>query len=550
MNRRDELLQTLLEELEQGKPLEAIFSELPAGDAELVSLLLLSSSLRSLPDPPLNADTIRAWDRQVRPAIQARANLNGNGTVAAPRPAGNRWRLALPVRRLAGGLAALLAVLLIGLWALSLARIARPDALVNVTTTQGQLFVAGEEDAASWELAPAGMALHAGQHLRTPENSVAVLTFFEGSQLRLEPGTELVLDSLEREGNGALSVSITQVAGKTYHSVVPRSDQKADYVVHTPAGTALVQGTLFGVFVEGTGEALYLVERGQIVVRGAGQEVVLPAGQLTIAIPGQAPAPGASQALWSGETITPASITQSWPTIMQVQTPTVTVTMTSTATITPTATATGTITATATVTASVTPEPTITATATITATIPPTPTATSTPSPTAGPSVTPTPTPVQTAVSDCTGVNPHPTGTALAERYGVPYEEIMQRFCSGYGFGEIDLAYGLSEQTSVAVTEIFAMRESGMGWGQIMQALGVLPGGDDNPPVDPPGGPPDGVPGGPPDNPPGEGPPIDPPGGGPPDNPPGGGPPDGLPGGPPINPPGGGPPGGPPGGGN
>ena len=109
----------------------------------------------------------------------------------------------------------------------------------------------------------------------------------------------------------------------------------------------------------------------------------------------------------------------------------------------------------------------------------------------------------------------------------------MGWFCAGYGFGEIDLAYGLSAETGTAVEEIFAMRQAGMGWGQIMQALGVLPGG--GPPDNP--GPPDGA--GPPDNagpPDGAGPPDDP---GPPDGagPPGGGPPGG-------GPPGGGPPGG------
>ena len=34
----------------------------------------------------------------------------------------------------------------------------------------------------------------------------------------------------------------------------------------------------------------------------------------------------------------------------------------------------------------------------------------------------------------------------LAQRYGVPYEEIMGWFCQHYGFGEIDLAYSLSRQ--------------------------------------------------------------------------------------------------------
>jgi len=71
----------------------------------------------------------------------------------------------------------------------------------------------------------------------------------------------------------------------------------------------------------------------------------------------------------------------------------------------------------------------------------------------------------------CTGADPHPTGMKLAQRYSVPYEEIMSWFCQHYGFGEIDLAYSLSRQSGKPVEEIFAMRASGMGWGAIKKTV-------------------------------------------------------------------------------
>jgi hypothetical protein len=104
-----------------------------------------------------------------------------------------------------------------------------------------------------------------------------------------------------------------------------------------------------------------------------------------------------------------------------------------------------------------------------------TPTQSGTPELTVTPSVTPEIT--QTAQStqeggQCTGANPHPTGMKLAQRYGVSYEEIMKWFCDyHYGFGEIDLAYSMSRQYGKPVEEIFAMRASGMGWGNIKKAL-------------------------------------------------------------------------------
>ena len=65
----------------------------------------------------------------------------------------------------------------------------------------------------------------------------------------------------------------------------------------------------------------------------------------------------------------------------------------------------------------------------------------------------------------------HPEAITLSERYNVPYEEIMERFCQHYGFGEIDLVYSLSAETGTPVDEIFEMRESGMGWGEIKALL-------------------------------------------------------------------------------
>jgi hypothetical protein len=116
-----------------------------------------------------------------------------------------------------------------------------------------------------------------------------------------------------------------------------------------------------------------------------------------------------------------------------------------------------------------TPEPSDTPTETPTET----PTGTATPETSETPEVTETPeiTPTPTELTNCTGANPHPTGTKLALRYGVTYEEIMGWFCQGFGFGEIDLAYSLSLQSGVPVEQIFDMRKSGMGWGNIRKSL-------------------------------------------------------------------------------
>lgn len=108
----------------------------------------------------------------------------------------------------------------------------------------------------------------------------------------------------------------------------------------------------------------------------------------------------------------------------------------------------------------------------------PTAEATLTPSPTA----TPTPDPEARDEALCTGVQPHPTGTQLAEKYGAPYREIMGWFCQGYGFGEIDMAYEISRSVPMPVEQVFGLRAGGAGWGEIKQQL--LPDQQHNNPSD------------------------------------------------------------------
>lgn len=93
--------------------------------------------------------------------------------------------------------------------------------------------------------------------------------------------------------------------------------------------------------------------------------------------------------------------------------------------------------------------------------------------------ITPTITMTETArapipVVDCTGANPPPKASKLAAEYGVDYTEIMGWFCQHFGFGEIDLAYGLSKLYDFPVEQIFEMRRSGLGWGLIKKQVPSL----------------------------------------------------------------------------
>jgi hypothetical protein len=98
------------------------------------------------------------------------------------------------------------------------------------------------------------------------------------------------------------------------------------------------------------------------------------------------------------------------------------------------------------------------------------------PKPSATPDPLETPDPSETPDPEkytCTGANPHPRATDLAEYYAVDYETVMTWFCEGnFGFGEIMHALEASQQTGLTPEEILAKRVD-QGWGQIWQELGL-----------------------------------------------------------------------------
>ena len=60
-----------------------------------------------------------------------------------------------------------------------------------------------------------------------------------------------------------------------------------------------------------------------------------------------------------------------------------------------------------------------------------------------------------------------------SERFGVDTETLADLRAERLGYGEISHALVLSEMTGKPLDEVVAMRESGKGWGQIADELGV-----------------------------------------------------------------------------
>lgn len=95
-----------------------------------------------------------------------------------------------------------------------------------------------------------GEVLRSGDGVRTALDARAVLTYFEGSTVTIEPGTDLAIDDAMPVPGGS-SVVMTQIAGRTWHVVTKLVGGSSKYEVRTPASTASVRGTAFEVDTAG-----------------------------------------------------------------------------------------------------------------------------------------------------------------------------------------------------------------------------------------------------------------------------------------------------------
>ena len=131
----------------------------------------------------------------------------------------------------------------------------------------------------TWQRADDGMTLAPGSRVRTAEDSHAVLTFFEGSSIKLEPCTDIEIQRVEHVDERSTEVVLKQWVGKTWHRVVRMIGPGSRYEIHTPSAHALVRGTLFEIEVDETGLTTVRTTEGLVSVSAQDEEVLLPAGQ-------------------------------------------------------------------------------------------------------------------------------------------------------------------------------------------------------------------------------------------------------------------------------
>jgi hypothetical protein len=135
-----------------------------------------------------------------------------------------------------------------------------------------------------------------GDLVRANVEGRAVLTFFDGSSLSVDPGAQVKVVALNRVSTDGIQVTVEQSLGRSWQSVQKLKTPDSRYEVRTPSTTAVVRGTGFLTSVQqlttGGTQTTYQVDEGSLQVNAtAGGSVTVPAGsQVTIAEGAQAPA--------------------------------------------------------------------------------------------------------------------------------------------------------------------------------------------------------------------------------------------------------------------
>jgi hypothetical protein len=164
-----------------------------------------------------------------------------------------------------------------------------PSTLTILSITEGNVSVmkAGTD---SWIEAQSGMSLEAGDSIKTGDDSGAEITFFDGSTIELQAGTEIKIASLDiSKGTGSTTITVEQTIGNTISRVTKILDPECRYEVETPTGVVAVRGSAVQVYVIEDGTTWAINLEGDIRASAQGVELQIPEGQQCIVRPDQPP---------------------------------------------------------------------------------------------------------------------------------------------------------------------------------------------------------------------------------------------------------------------
>jgi VCBS repeat-containing protein len=150
-----------------------------------------------------------------------------------------------------------------------------PSTLTTLSAIDGDVSVM-EAGTDTWTEGEVGMSLENGDVVKTGDDSSAEITFFDGSTIELQPGTEVEIASLDIADSGYTTITLEQTIGATISRVVNIIDPQSSYEVETATGAAAVRGSIMVVCVTEEGTSWIANQQGNIWTRAQGVELQVP----------------------------------------------------------------------------------------------------------------------------------------------------------------------------------------------------------------------------------------------------------------------------------
>ncbi|MFC1918276.1 FecR domain-containing protein, partial [Chloroflexota bacterium] len=288
-----------LDRIKNGEPVKVCLAEYPNLQRQLVPLLSTALAIETAP----KAVPSEGFRKQSRAYLMAglrdwfEAVTEPQQLPSVPSTLGAIWQMLRGAitepARVVVPIALVLVILIEGLFQLGGLSFSTPNAALvskcTLSTMIGNVELQSP-DSNTWQMAENGMTLDAGSMIKTGPDSDAVLTFFNGTTVKLEPGTVVEVKQLEgNQEDQPTQIVLKQSLGRTWSRVTKLVDPDSHYEIETLSAMAVVRGTQFITDVDETGTTRVQTIEGLVSVIAEGEEVYLPAGKQTMVEPGTPP---------------------------------------------------------------------------------------------------------------------------------------------------------------------------------------------------------------------------------------------------------------------
>jgi hypothetical protein len=176
---------------------------------------------------------------------------------------------------------------------------ARQNPVATVTVVDGTLTItraSGDSD----QLAGDDVALvGVGDQIAVSDKGEALITFFEGVETRLGPGSVADVKELNVE-ESTTEITLSLSVGQAINSVQTALDDDSHFLIDTPAATVSVRGTEFVVFARANELIQVVTTDGLVTVDAMGESAEVPLGYGLKLLPGEVPGP---LAVWGQSTV-------------------------------------------------------------------------------------------------------------------------------------------------------------------------------------------------------------------------------------------------------